>query len=156
MEWVLAKNQQSELEEYNLVQNGESKLILKYNPLQLSARFSSQGRFHRLFYIENAGQFSSKTTFTDMYGMETASIYLDKINENAGTIILDGVRYNYQLQFNKTPVLVIYENNPAHPWVSCSLTNTIENSLISSFILGLAWYILMQEKKEKSVGYAAA
>jgi hypothetical protein len=156
MNWVLASKHQSGLQEFHLLQNGDCKLQLKYNPLQHSARFiSGDKNLHRLFYIESKAPLFSKTIFRDQYGMETASILLDKINENAGTVLLDGKKYHYRLQNGHSPVLVIYEYNPDKPWISCGLSSMSNSAEINSFIIGLGWYILQQQAKINPVEFAA-
>ena len=154
MNWVTINNQQSALKEYHLMQNDDYKMLLKYNPLQHSARFSCGGKYHRLFYFETMPQFSSKTIFTDQYGMETGSIVLDKIYSHDGTVWLDGKKLHYHLQDSPVPKLIVYESDPNHPIVSCSIATGNETALMNCFILGVCWYIFLQVAKENPVEYA--
>ena len=155
MNWVTINNQQAALKEYHLMQNDDYEMLLKYNPQQHSARFSCGGKHHRLFYFETSGQLSSKTIFTDQYGMETGNIVKDKIYGHGGTVLLDGKKLHYNLQDSPVPRLVIYESDPARPMVSCSITKGNDAALINCFITGICWYIFLQVAKEMPVEYAA-
>lgn len=155
MNWLIINNQQAALEEYHLMQNDDYKMLLKFNPMQHSARFSCGGKFHRLFYFETTSQANYKTVFTDQYGMETGCIVLDKIYDGGGTVILDGKKFHYHLQDFPGLKLVVYETNPAKPIVSCSISFNKNDALINCFILGVCWYILLQVPKEQPVEFAA-
>jgi hypothetical protein len=86
--------------------------------------------------------------------MERGRIVWNKMNTEDGYVELEGKRYNYQLQNTSSPVMVIYENNTSQPWISCNVDSAGSDLVFSSFLLGLCWYIFLQQEKESLV-YAA-
>ena len=137
------------------MQNAGCKIMLKYNPRQHSARLTSDDKQHRLFYFEPSGPANSKLLVMDQYGMERGSISFDKIHDT-GTVILEDRRYFFQVKYTAAePVITIFKNRPAQPWVSSRYTISGDETLNMSFVLGLCWYIQLQQEKESLVEYAA-
>ncbi|MGG9970835.1 hypothetical protein ACQ33O_03480 [Ferruginibacter sp. SUN002] len=163
MKWLLVSNASSTLHEYHLIENNECKVILKYNPLHHSARITC-GKHHKLIFVETTGSLKLKTVFKNEYGLEVGSLHQDKWH-NKGSVVIDDKKYNYQLQNNPLAELIIYNNNPSTPLVSCGLkpdngateislshnTNGIDNSFL---LLGLCWYLFLPVAKENVVEYA--
>ncbi len=160
MKWLLVSNPSSALQEYHLIENEACKVILKYNPLHHSARITC-GKHHKLVYVETTGSLKLKTIFKNEYGLEIGSLQQDKWH-NKGAVVIDTKKYNYQLQNNPLAELIIFDNTPAKPIVSCGLkpdngislshnTNGVDNSFL---LLGLCWYLFLPVAKENVVEYA--
>lgn len=156
MNWIPVTNQPAALlQEFRLMQNTDCKITLKYNPHQHSARLTSDDKQHRLFYFETAGTANSKILVLDQYGMERGNISFDKMLDT-GTVIFEGRLYYFQVKYSAAqPVITIFKNRPAQPWVSCSYNISGDNALNMSFVLGLCWYVQIQQEKENLVEYAA-
>ncbi|MFT3682334.1 MAG: hypothetical protein QM791_18915 [Ferruginibacter sp.] len=156
MNWVPVKNHASALlQEFHLVQNNNDKMVLKYNPHQRSARFTSDGKHYALFYFETAGTVGSKILIQDQYGMLRGNIVTDKSHGN-GHVELEGKKYNYQLKSGyNSPSIVIYERTADRPWLTCDLDLRTEDTLHASFIVGLCWHIFLQQEKDMLVDFAA-
>src|SRR5665647_127921 len=124
MNWEVISNERSSLQEYRLIDNNDCKVVIKYNPRHQSARITS-GNHHRLFFLESAGSLSGKTIFRNEYGMEIGNLIHDKFHPQEGTVVIDTKKYQYQLQNNPSPELVIYGNDLQKPVANCSIqTNT--------------------------------
>ena len=165
MRWVLVSDQRSVLQEYHLMDGDDCKVLLKYNPLHHSARICYEHTQHQLFYIEKTGQISSKTSFTNKYGMEIGSLNYDKWDTGKGTLVIDEKKYHFSMQNNLLPRLVIYENDPSQPLISCSLEPDNSNTEVvllnntprinnSCFLLTLCWYLFLPLAKENALEYA--
>ena len=155
MKWLLVSNPASALQEYHLMENGERKVILKYNPLHHSARITC-GKYHKLVYVETAGSLKPKTIFKNEYGSEIGSLVHDKWLNDQGNVIIEGKKYNYRLQKNPLSEMTIFNNDDSQTLVSCGLntddnvalfhnTNDIDNSFL---LLGLCWYLFLPVVKE--------
>lgn len=157
MNWVLSSNQHAELDEYRLLQHDKCLLSLKYNPLQHSARFMGEGKYHRLFYSEQDAYQLSRTIFSDQYGMETASLMPGKLNsQDGGLAVLDGKKYFFTVQQNVQHArLLVYENNAGQPWFNCDVTSIIDGAVLNFLIIGMGWYFVLQQQKEKWMHTAA-
>lgn len=137
------------------MQNTNCKIMLKYNPLQHSARFTTDDKQHRLFYFETAPGVNAKTLILDQYGMERGNISFEKLHDT-GTVTLEGRRYYFQVKYSVAqPIITIFKSRPAQPWVSSSYNISGDETLNMSFVLGLCWYIEIQQEKENPVEYAA-
>ncbi|MEP7107772.1 MAG: hypothetical protein ABI760_07315 [Ferruginibacter sp.] len=165
MNWEVISNERSSLQEYQLFDKNDCKLIIKYNPRHQSARITC-GNHHRLFFLESAGSLSGKTFFKNEYGMEIGSLVHDKFHPKEGSVMIDTRKYQYQLQNNPTPELIIFSNDLQKPVASCSLPvnktpalsifpaklQTIDNNC---YLLGLCWYLFLPLVKESTGDYAS-
>jgi hypothetical protein len=104
MNWEIINNERFSLMEYRLMDQGDCKVIIKFNPRHQSARISC-GNQHRLFYFESAGSLSGKTIFKNEYGMEIGNLVHDKFHPKYGSLVIKNKKYQYALQ-----------NNPAAEW----------------------------------------
>ena len=154
MHWEVINNDRSSLQEYRLIDNNDSKVVIKYNPLHHSARITS-GNHHRLFFFESAGSLSGKTIFKNEYGMEVGSLVHDKYHPQEGALIINAKKYQYDLQVSATTRLVIYENASHQPIATCDIqigqhnfqqlphSQAIDNNCC---LLGLCWYLSLGVK----------
>lgn len=163
MQWEIVNNPKSILQEYRLMENGECKVTLKYNPIHQSARVTS-GDYQRLFFIESTGSLNGKAIFKNEYGMEIGSIHHDRWHISEGTIEIDNVHYHYGLKNNPLVELTIYKNHTHQPIITCGLkmnnTNnglTVVTSAVEAncFLLGLTWFLFLPIAKENLAEYAA-
>ena len=166
MNWEVISNERSSLQEYRMIDNNDCKVVIKYNPLHQSARITS-GNHHRLFFLESTGSLSGKTIFKNEYGMEIGNLVHDKFHPKEGSLMIETKKYQYQLQNNPLPELVIFENNFRKPVANCNIpisTMSIQNSFSANsnqvidnncYLLGLCWYLFLPQAKEK-LEYAAA
>ena len=161
MNWQIINRESFSLREYRLTDQGDCKVIIKYNPRHQSARISC-GNQHRLFYFESAGSLSGKTIFKNEYGMEIGHLVHDKFHPKYGSLVIDAIKYQYSLQ-----------NNPAAEWVICenAFPNLLssygigDNNLAASILaidsncclLGFCYYLfLTTAKKETFLKYSVA
>ena len=153
MTWEITTKLHSLLQEFHLINNRESKVMLKYNPRQQSARITS-GFNHRLFYMENAGSLSGKTIFRNEYGMELGHLVQDHHN-NKGSLLIDDEKYNYELDEHADGNLTIYKTDPHHPLANCMIKSADKKSSTNftsidtrCLILSLCWYFSLPVIKE--------
>ena len=165
MKWVLISNQKALVQEYHLIENDTSKVIVKYSPLHRSARISC-GSKHRLFFIESTGVLTGKYVFKNEYGMEIGNMSYGKSLNRDGIVIIESKKYSYKIQNNPLAEITVFENESQQPVVSCGLTddsngtgisfsqhdNNINNSCL---LLSLCWYLFLPVSKENVVEYAA-
>ena len=166
MNWEIISNERSSLLEYRLIDHNDCKVIIKYNPKHQSARISCEGH-HRLFYLESSGSFSGKTIFKNEYGMEIGNLVYDKFHPKEGSLVIDSKKYQYQLQNEQAPELVIYEGDLNNKLVNCSIPTEQNASQINTttsaqgvnnncYLLGLCWYLFLPHAIENVVKFANA
>lgn len=165
MYWEVISNERSSLQEYRLIDGSNCKLVLKYNPRHQSARITS-GPHHRLIFFESAGSLSGKTIFRNQYGMEIGYLLHDKFQSGEGSLVIDNKKYQYQLQNDPSPELIIYNTDINKPITSCRIplnksnnkhfasnTQTIDHNC---YLLGLCWYLFLPLEKENTFKFASA
>ncbi len=163
MQWEVINNPKSILHEYHLMDSGECKVIVKYNPIHQSARVTC-GNHQRLFFIESSGSLSGKAIFKNEYGMEIGSITHDRWHLSEGNITIDDKKFHYGFKNNPLVELTIYNSITQQPLVSCGLkVNNSGNGLTivttpieaNCFLLSLCWYLFLPIAKENLAEYAA-
>ena len=160
MKWVLINNHKEPVQEYHLLESNQSKVILKYNSEQRSARISCANQ-QRLFFIQSTGALTGKYIFTNEYGMQIGHISIDKRNYSGGNVTIESKKYHYEI----SEALTIYDSNTQRPLVTCALSadngagilpfgkqpNSID---IISLILAHCWYLFLPVIKENILEYA--
>ncbi len=142
MKWISVSSQHSTIQEYQLIENGECKAIIKYNPLHRSARMSC-GRQHRLFFIESAGSLSGKHIFKNEYGMEIGSSRQEKTFGKDGQVIIESTKYTYTIDTGDTTTFSVF-NAANKCLVSCNYDEKNIAAITATFLLtGLCWYLLL-------------
>lgn len=163
MKWVMA-NHKKTLQEYHLTEQDDTKAIVKYNPVQRSARITI-GDKHRLFFIESAGSLTGKYIFKNEYGMEIGMMSNDRWGKE-GSVIIESKKYIYKIQNSPLAELAIYDNSTNKLLVSCGLATGINGTSLSLaqqtnnadsnyLLLGLCWFLFLPVAKESIVEYAA-
>ncbi len=162
MKWVITNNKKSLLQEYHLTKQGQTKAIVKYNPVQKSARISI-GDKHRLFFIESARSLSGKFIFKNEYGIEVGGMNNGRM-ANEGTIAIESKKFTYKINNNPLAELSIYDGDTHLPLISCGLAAGIKGIALSQqgnnpdsncLLLGLCWFLFLPVAKENIVEYAA-
>jgi membrane-associated HD superfamily phosphohydrolase len=163
MKWVMVNNKQNILQEYRLVTDSNTKVIVKYNPIQRSARITA-GNKHRLFFIESAGSLSGKYIFKNEYGIEVGALSNNKWDKE-GTVIIETKKFIYKTDNDPLAALTIYDSSNK-PLVSCglaagiygtplSLSSQHNNACCNYLLLGLCWFLFLAVTKENIEEYAA-
>jgi hypothetical protein len=148
MKWVFV-NQSSSIKKYQLTEGDETKLVLKYNPEQRSVRVSREEN-HRLFFIDKTGLWHNKTILKNEYGVEIGRLSFDKA-QHIGAIEIEGKKYFYSFENNKSQQLVVFEHSISLPLAVCDLSQAPSFTSLASdrysseectcFLLGLCWYL---------------
>lgn len=164
MKWVMTNNKKALLQEYQLLEQDSTKAIVKYNPVQRSARISV-GDKHRLFFIESAGSLTGKYSFKNEYGLEVGMMANDKLGGD-GSVTIESKKFIYKIQNNPVAELTIYDGNTNKVLARCGLATGINGTSLSLsqqnnnagsnyLLLGLCWFLFLPVAKENIVEYAA-
>ena len=167
MKWTLISNASSAVHVFNLMEANTVKEVLRYNPLQQSARITCMGR-QRLFFIEEAGFRSHHFTFKNEYGFAIGRLFIENPDTEGGTIEIEEKKFHYRLLTNPVPELVIYEYDNIQPLVTCSFIKSIDGQNpvshnnkktiheYASLLLGLCWYLFNPAFTENNADYKPA
>ena len=165
MKWISLNNHKEAVQEYHLMDDDESKVILKFNPQQKSARISCANQ-QRLFFIKNAGVLTGRYIFNNEYGVEKGSLSQDKKKIKRGKVIIEYKKNKYEITNNPLAELCIYDNDSNRSLIKCGLTVTgnkpgisfaknAEHTDHNSFLLALCWFLFLPVAKENVIEYAA-
>lgn len=159
MNWEIINNERFSLREYRLMDQGDCKVIIKYNPRHQSARISC-GNQHRLFYFESAGSLSGKTIFKNEYGMEIGHLVHDKFHPKDGSLLIDTKKYQYSLQNKAAEEWCIYENRLQIPLARFSIsTNQPSSSNLvidaNCCLLGFCYFLYLTNSVKNVLQYSA-
>ena len=162
MKWIPISNPSSAVHVFNLMSANTVKEILRYNPLQQSARISCMGR-QRLFFIEQTGSRNNHFTFKNEYGFDIGKLSVENPYIDGGTIEIEEKKLHYRLLTNPVPELVIYEHDHVKPLVTCSFVKSTDGQdpvshhnketihEYASLLLGLCWYLFNPSFNENNV-----
>jgi hypothetical protein len=141
------------LHEFHLVDNHHIKEVLRYNPLQQSARIS-YGNYHRLFFVEQTGFRNSTVRLRNEYGLTVGTLFFEKGHDNHECMLeIEGKKYQCIYHSQPSAELAIYEQNSLRPLVTCSvqaidwvvsesfIRNQSARGEYASLLLGLCWYL---------------
>ena len=141
------------LHEFHLVDNQNIKEVLRYNPLQQSARISF-GNYHRLFFVEQTGFRSSHIRLKNEYGLTVGTLLFEKGHDNHECILeIESKKYQCIYRTKPDTELAIYEQNALRPLIVCSVAGIdwiVTESFVrqqpargeyASLLLGLCWYL---------------
>lgn len=141
------------LHEFHLIDNQNIKEVLRYNPLQQSARIS-YGSYQRLFFVEASGFRNNHIRLKNEYGIAIGTLFFEKGNENHEcTLEIEGKKYQCIYRARPGAELAIYEQNALRPLLACSVESIdwiVSESFIrkqpargeyASLLLGLCWYL---------------
>ena len=164
MKWTLISSPASTVHVFNLMEANIVKEVLRYNPLQQSARITCMGR-QRLFFIEQTGFGNNRYTFKNEYGFAIGKLLIENLHTEGGTIEIEEKKFHYRLHAAPAPQLVIYEHSDVQPLVTCSFAKKDDGlNLVSSnnketiheyasLLLGLCWYLFTPGLAENSLAH---
>ncbi len=151
MKWTLVSAPSSAVHVFNLSEANTVTQVLRYNPLQKSARLSGMGP-QRLFFIEEAGFRNHHLILKNEYGFTIGRLSAENHTNEAGLMEIEEKKFSYQLTNRPVPELTIYELDQVQPLLTCAFVkNAGREYLISptaslqefaSLLLGLCWYVL--------------
>jgi hypothetical protein len=143
------------LHEFHLIDNQGIKEVLRYNPLQQSARISYQG-YQRLFFVEQIGFRTGHMKLKNEYGVTIGTLLFEKGHENHESMLeVDGRRFQCVYHNKPAAELAIYDygHNSLRPAIACDV-QAIDWIVTESFmrqdparreyasvLLGLCWYL---------------
>ena len=159
MKWTLTSNATSTVRVFNLMEANAVKEVLRYNPLQQSARITCMGK-QRLFFIEQAGFGNNRYIFRNEYGFAVGKLFIESLSTEGGSIEIEEKKFHYRLHTTPSRELVIYEHDRVQPLLTCSFINEKNPGPLSpannnavheyaSFLLGLCWYLFSPVQNEK-------
>lgn len=158
MNWQIINRKSFSLREFRLNDQGDCKVIIKYNPRHQSARISC-GNQHRLFYFESAGSLGGKTIFKNEYGMEIGHLVHDKFHPKYGCLVIDTIKYQYSLDNRPGTEWVIYENSFPTVLTSYAIADNNFSAGILAVdsnlcLLGYCYYLFLTTAKEPFFKYS--
>ena len=91
----------------------------------------------------------------------------DKSHPREGSLVIDAKKYQYQLQDENVPELVIFEGDLNNKLVNCSIPTQQSTSQINTsknaqavnnncYVLGLCYYLFLPQAIENVVKFASA
>ena len=153
MKWITVNHPSTSIQRLQLTDGHSTKVVLKYNHLQQSARISSEEK-QRLFFIEKTGGiWNHKFVFKNEYGVVVGWYTFEKSYNHSGNIEIGGKKYHYAIRHKPSSELVIYEHDISLPLVVCDLalppTDQNNSSEITDqefdacLLLGSCWYFFL-------------
>jgi len=150
-------------ETYELRQKDKKLLTLEFHPATNSSRIEYAAE-KRVFLIRKEGFFNNKMVLCNEYGVRLGQLVHEK---RESYIELNDKRFTYLIRNNPRPELVIYKESKEKPLVVCGMDlnnenislaitekKVLPNSLRSSLLLALSWYISLPVAREHAVEYA--
>lgn len=141
------------LHEFHLIDNHTIKEVLRYNPLQQSARISF-GSQKRLFFVEQTGFWNNHIRLKNEYGITIGTLFFEKGHDNHECALeIDGKKYQCIYHSQPEAELAIYEQHSLRPLIACNVQSIdwiVTESFIrkeparreyASLLLGLCWYL---------------
>lgn len=164
MKWITVNYPSASVQKYQLVDDNVTKVVLKYNQQQQTARITCEEK-QRLFFIEKAGGlWNNKFVFKNEYGVELGKFTFDKSYSHTGNIEIEGRKYHYAIR-NKE--LVIFDRDISSPVVICDLASSFESPNISltsnkegehehdaCLLLGLCWYFFLSGRTANTLQFS--
>jgi hypothetical protein len=144
MKWIPVSKPVASLSEYHLVEEGNILAILKYNPLQQSARIRS-GEKQQVFFMERSGSNANKLIVENEYGVRTGYYAADSVKNKSGNIAVHDTHYHFKLLTGSIPEFSIYKPGTFSPLVICPIALSAGQATASvecsSLLLALCWYL---------------
>ncbi|HEY4148216.1 MAG TPA: hypothetical protein VGM41_04775 [Chitinophagaceae bacterium] len=149
----LIRTASGSLHEFHLVDNQNIKEVLRYNPLQQSARISYDG-YQRLFFVGQGSFWNNHISLKNEYGITVGTLFFEKGQSNHECLLeIEGGKYQCIYHSRPEPQLVIYGPNALKPLLECEVKSIdwiVNESFIrqsaprreyASLLLGLCWYL---------------
>ncbi len=150
MQWISVSSPTALIREYRLEKDGETQVVLRYNPAQNSIRIRS-GTCHRLFYLQSGGSLSGRSILKNEYGIETGQLLWDKWSNSQALLQLGESQYRCRLcndQANEMEVIDPNQRMAGH----CRLVNSNNREPLPftdhAFLLpGICWYLSLKQEE---------
>jgi len=162
MKWTLLSNPSSTVQVFNLIEENMVKEIVRYNPLQQSARITCRNE-QRLFFVEKAGFNNHHFNFKNEYGFAIGRLSVEEPDTEGGSIEIGEKKFHYRQLASPSTELVIYEHDHIQPLVTCSFIKNTEASnpfshtnkksihQYASLLLALCWYFVKASVGEDNI-----
>jgi len=162
MKWTLISNPSSTVQVFNLIEENMVKEIVRYNPLQQSARIMCKNE-QRVFFVEKAGFNNHHFNFKNEYGFTIGRLSVEEPDTEGGSIEIGEKKFHYRQLANPVTELVIYEHTHIQPLVTCgfikspevpnpfSHTNKKTIHQYASLLLALCWYFVNSSVSQDNI-----
>lgn len=149
MNWIRLTKNDSAVQVYNLLEGKITREVLRYHPLQQSARLNCNG-LQRVFFVEPQGFRNTQFTIKNEYGFYEGKISISDITttEEAGWIEYEQHKIQFTFFHNSAASeLVIYKSDGLRPLAVCGLATDADEKTAPLFInksfhalyAGLVW-----------------
>lgn len=163
MRWEKVKSTASKIF-FQLWHQEKKLLAVEYHQQTNSSRIEWEGT-KRVFLITKEGSQEKKIVLRDEYGMQIGFLETDKLQPLDGIIELDDHQFKYQVATDP-PALNLYKIDSLTPQITCSFTNSDEQSPISFIkekklaevhhflLISMCWYLLFPATKRSIQEFA--
>ncbi len=121
MKWTLISNASNDIREYHLIRDGNTMVVMKYNPEQQTVRIVHEGA-RLAFFMENAG-YAYRLIFKSVYGVDLGR-YLYNNRNHTGRIEINNAVFDYNIVAGNQPKLIVHQNNRQEPLAVCQMPDT--------------------------------
>lgn len=121
MKWTLISNASNDIREYHLVQDGNTLVVMKYNPEQQTVRIVHEGD-RLVFFMENTG-YAHRLVFKNVYGVDLGK-YLYNNRNHSGRLEINNVIFDYNIVAGNQPKLIVHQHNRQEPLAVCQMPDT--------------------------------
>lgn len=144
---VIIKRISKGKEEYILKEGDEKMLRIKYRNDLHTVRLETESD-QRLLIIENEGLIKTRLSIKNEYGIEIGQMFFDNWSDKYGSVLIEGIRYRFQIKNSTTPELVFYKNSVKKISYQCLLSFETENrsdskDIVSALLISTAWYLVL-------------
>lgn len=142
------------LDSYELKENGDTVLEIRYKPDMHTARVVTHQE-RRVLIIENEGLLRIKMAIKNEYGIRIGSLVYDNFSDTHGSVEIENFKFRFLIQHSPVPELHIYKGR-RNLIYSCQLSFDDNNSKeaktqSASFIIAVSWYLFLNgQVKEKT------
>ncbi len=151
MEWIAVSSPGAQIREYHLVEAGQTRVILRYNPGLNSIRLRA-GNSHRLYYLQSSGSLSGRSILSNEYGMEAGQLQWDKWTGNQAVLQLGDAQFRCRLNPDASHELEVIDPEQRLAGQCRLLDDKSRKPLPFSehpFLLpGLCWYLALTREEE--------
>ncbi|OQP56603.1 hypothetical protein [Niastella populi] len=121
MKWTLISNASNDIKEYHLIRDGNTLVVMKYNPDQQTVRIVHEGD-RLVFFMENAG-YAHRLIFKSVYGVDQGK-YLYNNRNHTGRLEINNAVFDYNIVTGNQPKLIVHQNNRREPLAVCQMPDT--------------------------------
>jgi len=145
---VIAINRIAGLDRYELKENDNTVLEIRYKPDMHTARVVTHEE-RRVLIIENEGLLRIKMAIKNEYGISIGFLIYDNFSDSQGSVEIEKTKYRFRIQYSPVPELHIYKRRRDLIY-SCQLSFDENHakeakSQAASFIIAVSWYLFLKE-----------